>query len=78
MKRFKMPLAAVGGALLALLFDPVSGRRRRAQIGQRVPAFFRRRRSSKTLRGLDEALGRGEVVDERRRLAFPGPGGMPS
>jgi len=43
MKRLKTPLAAMGGALLAFLFDPISGRRRRAQIGQRVPAFFRRR-----------------------------------
>jgi osmotically-inducible protein OsmY len=43
MKRWKTPLAAAGGALVAFLFDPVSGRRRRAQVGQRVPAFFRRR-----------------------------------
>ena len=43
MKRWQTPLAAAGGALGAFLFDPVSGRRRRAQIGQRVPAFFRRR-----------------------------------
>src|SRR3954471_18660943 len=43
MKRLTAPLAAVGGALTAFLFDPVSGRGRRAQLGQRVPAFFRRR-----------------------------------
>jgi osmotically-inducible protein OsmY len=43
MKRWKTPLAAAGGALVAFLFDPVSGRRRRAQLGQRVPAFFGRR-----------------------------------
>jgi osmotically-inducible protein OsmY len=43
MKRLKTPLAAAGGALAAYLFDPVSGRRRRAQLGQQVPAFFRRR-----------------------------------
>jgi osmotically-inducible protein OsmY len=34
---------AVGGALSAFFFDPVSGRRRRAELGMRVPAFFRRR-----------------------------------
>lgn len=43
MKRWKTPLVAAGGALIALLFDPVSGRRRRAQLRQRVPAFVRRR-----------------------------------
>lgn len=43
MKRLKTPLVAAGGALVAFLFDPISGRRRRAQLGQRVPAFFRRR-----------------------------------
>ena len=43
MKRLKTPLVAAGGALVAFLFDPISGRRRRAQIGQRVPAFFRQR-----------------------------------
>jgi hypothetical protein len=43
MKRMKTPLVAAGGALAAFLLDPVSGRRRRAQLGQRVPAFFRRR-----------------------------------
>jgi len=42
MKRIA-PLAALGGALAGFFFDPVSGRRRRAQVGQRVPAFFRRR-----------------------------------
>ena len=43
MKRWKTPLVAAFGALVAYLFDPVSGRRRRAELGQRVPAFFRRR-----------------------------------
>jgi osmotically-inducible protein OsmY len=43
MKRFTAPLAAAGGALAAFLFDPVSGRRRRAEIVMRVPAFFRHR-----------------------------------
>jgi hypothetical protein len=43
MKRWKTPLMAACGALVAFLFDPVSGRRRRAQLGQRIPAFFRRR-----------------------------------
>ena len=43
MKRLKTPLVAAGGALIAFLFDPISGKRRRAQLGQRVPAFFRRR-----------------------------------
>jgi osmotically-inducible protein OsmY len=33
----------LGGALAAFFFDPVSGRRRRAELGMRVPAFFRRR-----------------------------------
>jgi len=42
MKRIA-PLAALGGALAGFFFDPASGRRRRAQLGQRVPAFFRRR-----------------------------------
>jgi osmotically-inducible protein OsmY len=36
-------LWAGAGALLLFFFDPVSGRRRRAQLGQRVPAFFRHR-----------------------------------
>ena len=44
MKRWIAPLAAVGGALSAFFFDPVSGRRRRAELGMRVPRFFRRRR----------------------------------
>jgi osmotically-inducible protein OsmY len=42
MKRWKTPLVAAGGALVAFLFDPISGRRRRAELGQRLPAFFRR------------------------------------
>jgi len=36
-------LTALAGGLIAFFFDPVSGRRRRAQLGQRAPAFFRRR-----------------------------------
>jgi osmotically-inducible protein OsmY len=43
MKRWIAPLAAVGGALAAFFLDPISGRRRRAQLAMRVPAFFRRR-----------------------------------
>jgi osmotically-inducible protein OsmY len=43
MKRWIAPLAAAGGALAGFFLDPVSGRRRRAQLAQRVPAFFRRR-----------------------------------
>jgi osmotically-inducible protein OsmY len=43
MKRWIAPLAAVGGALAAFFLDPVSGRRRRAELGMRVPGFFRRR-----------------------------------
>ena len=42
MKRWIAPLA--GGALAAFFFDPVSGRRRRAELGMRVPGFFRHRR----------------------------------
>jgi osmotically-inducible protein OsmY len=41
MKRWIAPLAA--GALAGYFFDPTSGRRRRATLAQRVPAFFRRR-----------------------------------
>ena len=41
MKRWIAPV--FGGALAAFFFDPISGRRRRAQLGMRVPAFFRRR-----------------------------------
>ena len=43
MKWWSAPLAAAGGALAGFFLDPVSGRRRRAQLAQRVPAFFRRR-----------------------------------
>lgn len=43
MKRWIAPLAAAAGALAGFFFDPVSGRSRRAQLAQRVPAFFRRR-----------------------------------
>jgi hypothetical protein len=41
--RFFAPLVALGGALVAFFFDPTSGRRRRTQLAQRIPAFFRRR-----------------------------------
>jgi osmotically-inducible protein OsmY len=44
MKRLIAPLAAAGGVLAAIFLDPVSGRRRRAQVAQRVPGFFRHRR----------------------------------
>ena len=57
MKRWTAPLAAAGGALAAFFLDPVSGRGRRAQLGQRVPAFFRRR-SREAAR-----LGRGVSAD---------------
>jgi osmotically-inducible protein OsmY len=43
MKRWIAPLATAGGVLAAFFFDPVSGRRRRAELGMRVPGFFRRR-----------------------------------
>ena len=43
MKRWRLPLAAAGAALAGYFFDPTSGRRRRAMLAQRVPAFFRRR-----------------------------------
>jgi osmotically-inducible protein OsmY len=43
MKRLIAPLAAAGGVLAAFFLDPVSGRRRRAQLAQRVPGFFRHR-----------------------------------
>ncbi|MEX1357631.1 MAG: BON domain-containing protein [Gaiellaceae bacterium] len=59
MKRIA-PLAALGGALAGFFFDPVSGRRRRAQLAQRVPAFFRRRGRELGRLGLlnDPALAR--------------------
>ena len=41
--RMRTPLAAVLGALGAFFLDPTSGRRRRAELSQRLPAFFRRR-----------------------------------
>jgi osmotically-inducible protein OsmY len=43
MKRWIASLAAAGGGLAAFFFDPVSGRRRRAELGMRVPGFFRHR-----------------------------------
>jgi osmotically-inducible protein OsmY len=43
MKKLFAPLIAVGAALLAFFFDPVSGRRRRAEVVQRTGGFFRRR-----------------------------------
>lgn len=43
MRRWIAPVAALGGALAGFFFDPVSGRTRRAQLVQRVPAFFRHR-----------------------------------
>jgi osmotically-inducible protein OsmY len=41
--RFLLPVLTLGGAVVAFFFDPTSGRGRRAQIAQRVPAFLRRR-----------------------------------
>ncbi len=41
--RFSLPVLAFVGALVAFFFDPTSGRRRRSQLAQRVPAFFRHR-----------------------------------
>lgn len=41
--KFVLPVLALAGALVAFFFDPTSGRRRRAQLLQRVPAFFRHR-----------------------------------
>ncbi len=38
-----LPVLALAGALVAFFFDPARGRRRRAQVAQRIPAFFRRR-----------------------------------
>ncbi len=43
MKKVIAPLTAAGGAVLAFFLDPASGRRRRAEAAQRIPAFFRRR-----------------------------------
>jgi hypothetical protein len=39
----RAPGAVLVGAALAFFFDPASGRRRRAQVAQRAPAFLRRR-----------------------------------
>jgi osmotically-inducible protein OsmY len=41
MRKTKTLLWAAAGALLLFFFDPRSGRARRAQLAQRVPAFFR-------------------------------------
>ena len=41
-RRFS-PIAVAVGAIVAFFFDPTSGRRRRAELAQRIPAFFRRR-----------------------------------
>jgi hypothetical protein len=43
MKRWTVPLAGAAGALAAFFLDPVSGRRRRAELRLRIPAFFRHR-----------------------------------
>jgi hypothetical protein len=45
-----LPVLAIGGAVVAFFFDPTNGRTRRAQLGQRIPAFFRHR-----VRGLTRA-----------------------
>ena len=41
MRRWTVPFAV--GALAGFFFDPASGRRRRAMLAQRLPAFFRNR-----------------------------------
>ena len=41
MRRLRLPLWTAAGVLLLFFFDPVSGRARRARIGQRLPAMFR-------------------------------------
>jgi osmotically-inducible protein OsmY len=38
-----LPVLAIAGAVVAFFFDPVNGRSRRAQLAQRIPAFFRHR-----------------------------------
>ncbi len=43
MKKFVAPLVVAGTALVAFFLDPVSGRRRRAQLVQRTGGFLRRR-----------------------------------
>lgn len=43
MKRWTVPFVALGGVLGGFFLDPTSGRRRRAMLAQRVPAFFRHR-----------------------------------
>jgi hypothetical protein len=43
MRKWIAPLATIGGALAGFFLDPASGRRRRAQVTQRIPAFFRHR-----------------------------------
>jgi osmotically-inducible protein OsmY len=70
MKRWKTPLVAAGGVLVAFLFDPVSGRRRRAQLGQRVQAFFRRRGRELGRAGQHVAS---DVYGAKQRLAHARP-----
>lgn len=43
MRKWIAPITTIGGALAGFFLDPVSGRRRRAQLAQRIPAFFRHR-----------------------------------
>jgi osmotically-inducible protein OsmY len=76
MKRWKAPLVAAGGALAAFFFDPVSGRRRRAEFRMRAPAFFRRRkRLAKRLTadayGLKQRVAHSRRQPEEGRLNDP-------
>jgi len=75
MRRWIAPLAALGGALAGFFLDPVSGRRRRAQVVQRVPAFFRRRgREAARLgrRAGSEAYGLKQKATHLRKRPKPG------
>ena len=65
-RRVLLPLVAAGGAALAYLFDPATGRRRRAQLRQRLPAILRRVRTRL------QRVGRGvaaEAYGVRRKAA---------
>ena len=53
-RRLFSPIPLAVGAIVAFFFDPTSGRSRRAQLSQRVPAFFRRR--SRDVAGVGRAV----------------------
>lgn len=75
MRKWIAPLAAIGGALAGFFLDPASGRRRRAQTVQRIPAFFRRRgREAARLgrRAGAEAYGVKQKAMHLRREPKPG------